>query len=228
MKSTSPEKNNTPIYSTELLNRNWLTDKVFELELARPASFHFVAGQTIRLLHKFIQRDYSLITAPAQHSLGLCVYHVEGGEFSSLLASAALGTSLSFTGPHGYFTFRPTGKPVVFVSTGTGIAPFLSMLRSGVTDFTLLHGVRTPEELYYENDFRTAARFYLPCLSGNTNITRIPKNTFHGRVSLCLAENFPPGIYDFYLCGRQEMIRDVTLVVDEMFPGSLVHTEVFF
>ena len=34
--------------------------------------------------------------------------------------------------------------------------------------------------------------------------------------------------YDFYLCGREEMIRDVTLLVDEAFPGSRVYAEIFF
>jgi ferredoxin-NADP reductase len=228
MKTILSRKNSAPVYSTELLKRSWLTDRVFQIELARPQSFHFIAGQTIRLLHETTERDYSLITAPTKPALGLCVYHVDGGEFSPLLAAAPVGTSLSFAGPHGYFTFRPSGRPVVFIATGTGIAPFLSMVRSGVTDFTLLHGVRTPRDLYYQDEFRSAARRYVPCLTETNGRRQTVKNAFRGRVSLYLTENFPPDAYDFYLCGRQEMIRDVTLVVDERFPHSLVHTEVFF
>lgn len=34
--------------------------------------------------------------------------------------------------------------------------------------------------------------------------------------------------YDFYLCGCREMIRDVTLLVDERFPGSYIYTELFY
>jgi hypothetical protein len=34
--------------------------------------------------------------------------------------------------------------------------------------------------------------------------------------------------YDFYLCGRGDMVRDVTLIVDELFSGSLLYTETFY
>jgi benzoate/toluate 1,2-dioxygenase reductase subunit len=43
-----------------------------------------------------------------------------------------------------------------------------------------------------------------------------------------LEKNLIPGRYDFYLCGRREMIRDVTFLVDEKFPGALVFTETFY
>jgi benzoate/toluate 1,2-dioxygenase reductase subunit len=52
--------------------------------------------------------------------------------------------------------------------------------------------------------------------------------TFYGRVTEYLEKQLSLDSYDFYLCGRQEMIRDVTAVVDERFPKSLIYTEVFF
>ena len=48
-----------------------------------------------------------------------------------------------FTGPHGYFTFRDFRLKPVFVATGTGIAPFVSMVRAGAKGFIVLHGVST-------------------------------------------------------------------------------------
>ena len=38
-------------YSFVLLKRQWLSKNVFEIELSRPASFEFEAGQTIRFIH---------------------------------------------------------------------------------------------------------------------------------------------------------------------------------
>ena len=216
------------VYSTKLLDRRWLTEKVFEIELSRPASFQFMAGQRIRFLHGPMRRDYSLITGPTDSALALCVHNFAEGQFSPILASAPVGSSLSFTGPHGYFTYRPSNRPAVFVATGTGIAPFLSMVRSGVAGFTLLHGVRNPEQLYYQNDFRRTARLYIPCLSATPSGQGIPDNGFLGRVILYLEEHHPLETYDFYLCGGQEMIRDVIFLVDERFPGSLVYTEIFY
>ena len=53
-------------------------------------------------------------------------------------------------------------------------------------------------------------------------------NSILGRVTEYLDQHLTPGTYDFYLCGRSEMIRDVTLLIDERFPGSLVYTELFY
>ena len=228
MNLLTPKEPDVQIYSSEILDRFWLTDTVFEIELSKPSTFQFMAGQRIRLLHGAIHRDYSLITAPNDPTLALCLKKIEGGEYSPIVTSAEAGTSLSLSGPFGYFTYRPSDKPAVFVATGTGIAPFLSMVRTGITGFTLLHGVHQAKSLYYQGIFRQAARLYIPCLAPDANEAGSGDNVFRGRVSHYLAEHLPPNSYDFYLCGRQEMIRDVTLLVDERFPGSLIYTEAFY
>jgi NAD(P)H-flavin reductase len=153
---------------------------------------------------------------------------VEKGQFSPVFAAAEIGTKFSFTGPYGYFTYRPSERPAVFVATGTGISPFLSISRSGVSEFTLLHGVRTASDLHYQDFLRRTARSYVPCLSASPDQVGTVENGFDGRVTRYLKEYLPLNTYDFYLCGRQEMIRDVTLLVDEQFSGSLVYTETFF
>ena len=43
-----------------------------------------------------------------------------------------------------------------------------------------------------------------------------------------LKDKLPVEACDFYLCGRREMIRDATLLVDERFPGSYIYTELFY
>ena len=228
MKRPNTDNARSSSYSAELLSRRWLTDRAFEIELARPESFTFEPGQRIRIIHLDIERDYSLITTPTDSTIALCVHHVQGGHLSPLLVSAKIGAEISFTGPYGYFTYRSSTRPSIWVATGTGVAPFLSMARSGVTGFTLLHGVRTSEDLYYEQVFRAAARRYIPCLSGEHNLLRSGEDGFHGRVTDYLMEHLPVATYDFYLCGRQEMTRDVALLVDEKFPGSLVYMETFY
>jgi ferredoxin-NADP reductase len=228
MMSPSAARHDAKVYSPKLLARRWLTEKVFEIELTRPSSFQFTPGQRIRFYHETMQRDYSLLTTPSDSTLGLCLFNVEKGQFSPVFAAAEIGTKFSFTGPYGYFTYRPSERPAVFVATGTGIAPFLSISRSGVTEFTLLHGVRTASDLHYQAFFRRTARSYVPCLSASPDQVGTVENGFDGRVTRYLKEYLPLSTYDFYLCGRQEMIRDVTLLVDETFPGSLVYTETFF
>jgi ferredoxin-NADP reductase len=196
---------------------------VFEVELERPQAFRFSAGQSIRVFAGGAGRDYSLAGGPSAGTLSLCVRLVEGGTVSPLLASAAPGTVVTFTGPHGVFTFPGSQRPVVWAATGVGIAPFRSMVRDGATGFTLLHGVRQGSELFYRKELAAAAARYVPCLSRET-----APGCFSGRVTAWAAVNLAPGAYDIFLCGNRRMVRDFLVLVDERFPGSRVFTEIFF
>ena len=223
-----PPDNPGAIQTVELLQRRWLSKKAFEIELTRPASFEFKAGQTILLIHTSIKRHYSLLSAPNDPNLTLCVHHLPEGQLSSVLANAEIGFQLKLTGPHGYFTFKPSDRMPVFIATGTGIAPFVSFSRSGVTDFTLLHQAISADELYYQSYFNKFAPKYFSCLTEAPVRGSLLPNLFCGRISECVRKNLRPGSYDFYLCGEREMIREVTLLIDEMYPESRVYTEVFY
>ena len=217
------------MHSSELIARRWLSKKSFEVELTRPEGFQFKAGQTILICYQSLERYYSVITSPADKDrIALCIRRVSAGSLSHALADAPVGTRFDFSGPHGYFEFRPSRRPVVFVATGTGIAPFVSMARSGISGFTLLHGVRTAAELHYQSLFFRSASQYVPCLSDPAAEVRAKPGIYHGKVSSYVKHRLAPGGYDFYLCGRQEMVRDVTHIADEHFAGSLIYTEVFF
>ena len=99
------------------------------------------------------------------------------------------------------------------------------MARSGVSGFILLHGVNSTLDIYYASLFKSAAGQYIPCVSEGGELSR---EYFRGRVTDYLQKRLPGGLYDFYLCGRREMIRDVTFLVDEKFAGSLIFTEIFY
>ncbi len=220
---------NPPVVeTTDLMSRRWLSQSAFEVEISRPRHFLFKAGHTIQLVYQGEKRHYSLASAPDDPTLLLCVNFIEKGYFSPLLASADMGLKLGFTGPHGYFTFSPSPRPPVFIATDTGIAPFVSMARSGTRGFTLLHGARHAGELYYRDLLRRSARNYHPIVWEPPDGDAVSSGLFHGKMADLLAQHLKPGRYDFYLCGWQKMIKDVTQLIDERFPGSHVYTEVFF
>jgi ferredoxin-NADP reductase len=127
----------SPLYHAQLLNRRWLSQVAFELKFTKPASFSFTPGQRIQLIREGIDREYSLVSAPLDDTISLCIRLVKGGKFSSALPNAKEGDAFTFRGPLGYFMFIPSPRRAVFVATGTGIAPFVSMSRSGVKGFTL-------------------------------------------------------------------------------------------
>ena len=216
------------VQTTKLLERRWVSKKAFEIRLSRPSSFVYTAGQTICLLYKGTERYYSLISGIDDPIISLFVRFVESGVFSNALAAAEPGTQFRFKGPHGYFTYKPSSRAAIFVATGTGIAPFVSMAKTGVTGFTLFHGVSGIEDLYYRDQFQSTAKKYLPCVSDTPLEGSQPFGFFNGRVTEGIARNLSPAQYDFYLCGRQEMIRDMTHLVDARFPGSYIYTETFF
>jgi len=260
-------KTRVSTYTATLLKRRWLSKKTFEITLSRPPTFEFKPGQRINLSADEHERDYSIISAPAESEIALCIRKVPGGMLSTLLSNAAIGTSLSFNGPYGYFTYHPSPRSAAFIATGTGIAPFCSMARSGISGYTLLHGVSLPEELYYAFLFQQSAKNYVACLSEPTTTRaaggldfsargakrqgrevpqslrvepgakhpvwktqpkKLPADSFQGKVTQYLAQHLESKAYDFYLCGRREMIREVTLLIDERFAGSLVYTELFY
>lgn len=215
-------------FSCELIGRRWITERTFEVELRRPSGFDFSSGQNISFHHKGVQRYYSLISTPSDRVLELCIQKIPGGVFTPFIAEAEVGSVFEITGPYGYFTFRPSERPPVFVATEIGVAPFLSFARSGVRGFILIHQALREEELYYRDVFQKAASAYVPLTADKKKGGPEDGELSPSDVIAYLSSRLPIRTYDFYLCGRQEMIRDVTLFADERFPGSMVFTEIFY
>jgi benzoate/toluate 1,2-dioxygenase reductase subunit len=94
--------------------------------------------------------------------------------------------------------------------------------------FTLLHGARHAGELYYQDLLRQSAQKYLPIVWEIPDEVHVTSGLFHGKMVNLLAQHLELGCYDFYLCGWQKMIKDVTHLIDDRFPGSHVYTEVFY
>jgi ferredoxin-NADP reductase len=208
-----------------LIARRRLSKRAFEIRFSRPPGFIFKPGQRIRIYHPSAARDYTPVSTPHDPEIVLCIRQVDTGVLTPVLSQAEIGTCFEVSGPEGYFTYKPSERTPVFVATGAGIAPFCSMMRSGVAGFTLLHGVDTPEDLFYAAEFAAAAKLYVPCISKEYHSSQ---KHFSGRVTDYLKQHLPPAVYDFYLCGRREMIRDVTWLVDEKYFNSRIYTETFY
>lgn len=208
-----------------MIGRRWLSQRAFEITFSRPSNLEFKPGQRLRIHHQIAERDYTPVSTPQDPEITFCIRKVDTGLLTPVLSQAEIGTRFEISGPDGYFTFKPSGRAAVFVATGAGIAPFCSMVRSGVTGFTLLHGVDNPDDLYYAAEFSAAADLYVPCISKEYQPS---EKHFSGRVTDYLQRHLPPAAYDFYLCGRREMIRDATWLVDEKYNDSRIYTETFY
>lgn len=206
--------------------------KHFEWELVEGGDFDFYAGQFVSLeAHRDGDqeaRPYSIASAPRdKKSFDLCLNRVEGGYVSNYLCDLEAGAVVNINGPHGSFVVsEPIEQELLFIATGTGIAPIRGMLEQILNSpaeiahhVTLIFGVRHPETILYRSEFEELAarrsRFhFLPTLSR-------PPVGWSGRsgyVQEHLRRMFA-GRKDFkaYICGLKAMVDEVRFILKEEF-----------
>ena len=198
---------------------------VFEApELQRLA---FTPGQFISLSGavdgKTITRAYSIASPPsAGNRFDLCLNRVDFGTFSPRLFELAPGDTVEMGAPLGTFTLREPLRDSLLVATGTGIAPFRSMLMTSLNvdspAITLLFGVRHESNLLYREEFEALSRQY-PQFRFWPTLTQ-PGPGWKGRAGRVQAHLLDATggrtDIDIYLCGLQAMVDEVRQVVKGM------------
>mgnify|MGYP001476270020 CR=1 FL=1 len=196
----------------------------FEFEVPGVENFTFIPGQFVsvveRLHDKEITRAYSIASPRDGNRFALCLNRVADGIVSSYLFQLKPGDEVEMGEPLGYFTLRHPGHRSVFIATGTGIAPFRSMLLEHLpkshSRITLLFGARYEQGLLYRDELERLAQnnesfHFLP------TITR-PTETWTGltgRVqqhldqALAIPSYEDQSTLDVYVCGLKEMVDDV-------------------
>jgi ferredoxin-NADP reductase len=192
----------------------------FVFEAADTATLPFTAGQFVSFTDdvegKKITRAYSIASPPAEgNRFELCLNLVQDGHLSPRLFSMHPGESVEMLPPLGTFTIRHPERDAVLIATGTGIAPYRSILhahlREGSPAFTLLFGVRHEPSLMYRTEFEEMARRYSNFRFMPT-LTR-PNPDWTGRTGR-VQEHLTDAIgdrrdFDVYLCGLKAMVDDV-------------------
>jgi ferredoxin-NADP reductase len=139
----------------------------FDFELAGGGSLAFAPGQFLSLTAELdgqaITRAYSLASAPDDARFSLCLNRVSDGLMSHHLFALRPGDPIEFKGPLGTFTIRNPERDRIFVATGTGVAPFRSMLAHQFATgnrarTTLVFGVRYEDTVLYRDEFERWAR----------------------------------------------------------------------
>ena len=172
------------------------------LRLERPP-WDWEPGQLVGLLGKdrLDQRDYTIASSPEDTTLDVLYRLIPHGVLTPYLYDKQVGEALQVEGPYGRFVLRDPNRPILFCATGTGIAPCRSFLRSHPDlNMTLLHGVRSPEDLYFQEEW-TNISYYPFC-------SRQPYQGKQGRLTDALPTlPLEPGT-QVYLCGANEMIYE--------------------
>lgn len=164
-----------------------------------------------------VARSYSFAARPRGESLvEFHVRQVPDGQFTGHVAGHDLvGETVIVDGPLGDFTLREGADPLLFVTTGTGLAPVLAMLEAAAAGgdtraATLLHGARTREDLHALDRIEAIARRwggafrFVPVLSRPD----ADWDGARGRVTDHVDGLVGAGV-DAYLCGAPAMVDEV-------------------
>jgi len=204
----------------------WLTDETFSIRL--PGSrFKYRAGQHISLgiLGDYQSREYSIYSGERDDHLEVLVKEVKDGYFTPKLSKLKPGDLVEVHGPFGKFRVdekQLADHKYVLIASGTGIAPFRSMVRTyPELDYTLIHGVRYGKESYDRHEYDPSR--YVLCTSGDQT------GQIHGRLTSYLEHLVFERKTQFYLCGNSNMIFDsLEILKNKGFERDQIHCEVYF
>jgi ferredoxin-NADP reductase len=234
------------------------TTRLFKIKVLGEEPITFKAGQFVTMdlpiSEKRLKRWRSYSIANAPNTDGTSRNNREGGydlEFSIvksenstggsrfLFEEATIGTPIRFKGPDGTFTLRQPSadKDLVFICTGTGVAPFRSMIwdiynqQIPHRNIHLIFGGRYEHDILFRDEFS----FFEKHLDGFKFDAALSRQTdwsghkgyLHGIYTEGY-KNVRPDV-DFYICGWSNMIDDVVakLIVDLGYDKSQVHYELY-
>ena len=215
----------------------------FWIEIPEISSFEFIPGQFITLdlpIHEKSNkrwRSYSIASRPDGTNIIelLIVLNPEGLGTNYLFNQIVLGSELTLRGPQGVFTLQqPLNKDIFLICTGTGIAPFRSMVQHifhqqiSHQKIYLIYGCRKKNNLMYFDEMTALQKemidfIYIPTLSreeweGNTCYV-------HDVFESLLKEHIPA---QFYLCGWKMMIDDAkNKIISLGYDKKDIHIELY-
>ena len=189
--------------------------------------FDFKAGQVIGIALKEDgpRRLYSICSGEKEREVHILYNVIDEGFLTPLLSDLDTGDTIWITEPRGEFT--SSEEPAIWIATGTGIAPFYSMLKSGlVSNKILIHGNRFLEQFHFFEEFEgILGRNYIRCCTAEQN-----EDVYSGRVTDYLQEqpSLNPGI-KYYLCGNAEMVVDTRdILINKGIPFDQIVSEIYF
>jgi len=203
-----------------------------------------------------IRRAYSISSASIEREyLEFYIALVRSGELTPRLFNLEQGSRLFMGGKIvGMFTLDsvPQEKDLVFIATGTGLAPYMSMIRSELhihkdRRFVIIHGAACSWDLGYRDELSILDRYsdtfsYIPTITqpeddptwkGDAGFIQDLITT--GVVERKIGEKITPDKFDVFLCGNPKMVETVKeILLDRDFtphskkePGT-IHMEEFW
>jgi ferredoxin--NADP+ reductase len=207
--------------------RPW-SDKTFSFTLSRPQDFAFENGEFVTIGLKregrMVARAYSIVSTTDRDELEFLSIHVPDGPLTSQLVNVRPGDSVWVNSKAtGSLTLNHVlpGRVLYLLATGTGLAPFISLIRDAETyarfeQVVLVHSVRSVAELAYRADIEALDNprlAYVPTVTREAFATpeRGADLFRSGALSQGLGLPHPDPEQDrVMICGNPEMTREMT------------------
>ncbi len=197
----------------------------------------YVPGQFVNLALDLrgerVKRSYSLASAPGQPS-EFYLTQVSDGALTPALFELKPGDAVWIDDRAlGFFTldYVPATQNLWLLATGTGLGPFVAMLRSPTvwerfSRIVLVHGVRKVEHLGYAAELAGLARLrpeqfvYLPLITreaapSGALFGRLPQLLAQGELERCVGLTMDPANTHVLICGNPAMIAEVQAVLGQ-------------
>jgi ferredoxin/flavodoxin---NADP+ reductase len=216
---------------------------------ALEAPFPFEPGQyaTLGLVGpggKLVQRPMSISSSADDLSeYEFFIRLVREGGFTPLLWERTVGDAINIKGPKGKFLLQDDGRKALFVASGTGLAPFISMIetlraRGESREIVLIHGVSYPYDLAWREqlaELESSGGFPLRYAGTVSRPAESPGWTgLTGRAEAVIAaqldaHGMTPANTTIYLCGNPDMVSAVEAIATEReFPPEQVRKELYW
>jgi len=188
----------------------------------------FKAGQffSVGIPNLIINREYSVCSGEKENQLEFLIREIDGGILSKQLKNLKVNDPVKILGPYGNFYIKnfDLKKDYIFIASGTGISPFMSLIKTNPNlNYKLFHGIR-----YIEDSINNLINDkYLRFISREKKDI---KNCFHGRITeyLNFLENENKDSFVF-LCGNSQMVTEVyDKLINLNFKSKNIFTEIFF
>ena len=209
-------------------------------------TFDFIPGQFITLdlpvsdKRRDRWRSYSIANEPNDKNLiELCIVRSpEGPGTRYLFEEIKTGSEITFKGPDGGFIIPgDLTKEIVMICTGTGVAPFRSMIRHIMQNnmpfrsIHLIFGTRRQEDILYREEFEQYAKEN-PCFRYSVALSREEVKGFHhGYVHGIYMEEYSKNTPDryFYICGWSKMIDEAieNLILKSKYDKTQIRYELY-
>ena len=217
--------------------------KRYWIQVPELTSFDFIPGQFVTLdlpIHEKANkrwRSYSIASWPNGTNVFelIIVLDKQGAGTNYIFHEVIVGAELTFRGAQGVFTLKePLDKDLFLICTGTGIAPFRSMVQhiknknTPHKNITLIFGCRTKDSLLYYNEMKALEA----SVKGFNYIPTLSREAWEGRTGYVhniyeeLCSDKKPAA--FMLCGWRGMIDEAKQrILDLGYDTKEIHVEVY-